>query len=52
MTAEIKKWYYSNGKIELETPYLNGVINGIEKWYSRTGEICKKITYKNGVKIA
>lgn len=39
MTAEIKKCYYESGEIFSETPYENGVKNGVKKWYYGNGEI-------------
>ena len=48
MTVEIKKEYHDNGKLKSETPYVNGVINGVKKTYHETGILESGIPYKDG----
>jgi len=40
---------YLSGYLEHETPYKNGVEDGIEKWYYQSGKIEVEIPYVNGI---
>ena len=44
----VVKEYYENGKLERETPYQNGKVEGIERWYYENGNLEGEIPYKNG----
>ena len=44
----VEREYYSNGKLELETPYKNDKKEGIKRWYYANGNLEGEIPYKNG----
>ena len=44
----IEKEYYKNGNIKIETPYKNGVIEGVGKIYSEGGNLGVEMPLKNG----
>ena len=44
----IKKTYYPSGKLENESSYRCGILDGISKSYKENGEIISEGTYKNG----
>jgi antitoxin component YwqK of YwqJK toxin-antitoxin module len=35
----IEKWYYEDGKLQAEVPYVNSHKNGMEKWYYESGKL-------------
>ena len=43
----IVKRYYENGNLESETPYKNGVFEGIVKLYYENGNIASEIPFMN-----
>ncbi len=49
---DVKQGYtlqlFSNGKIKLKTPFVNGLEEGISKEYNLNGNIVQLITYKKG----
>ena len=46
----IKKEYYPNGRLQRETPFVEGKIEGIEKIYYESGELQAVILSKDGKK--
>lgn len=49
-TVLIKKYYYQNGGLEIEVPYVKGKQDGTLKWYYRSGAIEMESTYIDGKK--
>ncbi len=48
--VEIKKTYYPNGKLKLESSYKNNSLHGTSKLYRESGELWKEINYVNSKK--
>ena len=44
---EIKREYYENGSVRIETPYNGDVKNGIEKLYNKDGSLDMETLYKD-----
>ena len=44
----VQKKYYENGNLEIETPFENGKLHGVEKWYYENGNLECEIPYQNG----
>ena len=42
--------YNENGNLNVETPYKNGKMEGIDKWYNENGNLKSETPYKNGEK--
>lgn len=40
--------YHPNGKVAIEAPYKNGVLDGVLRSYFENGKVWKTIGYKNG----
>lgn len=47
---EIVYTYYLSGALQSETPYVNGVREGIRKWYYESGALEIETPYVNGVR--
>ncbi len=45
---EIKKDYYSNGKVKIEGSYINGVAEGIRREFDKEGKIEKAYIFNKG----
>ena len=45
---EIKKTYYSSGKLKWEQKFVNGELNGPSKGYYKNGKLERELTFKNG----
>lgn len=43
----IKKWYYANGNIKLETYHKNGKLEGIANYYYESGKLKAREFYKD-----
>jgi antitoxin component YwqK of YwqJK toxin-antitoxin module len=48
METEIKREYWSNGKLYLERAYVGGVRNGLTKWWWESGKLCSEYPYVDG----
>lgn len=44
---ELKKYYYSDGRLKAETFYKNGKLEGIANYYYETGDLKAREFYKN-----
>lgn len=49
--AEIKKVYFRNGVVGSRTPYVDGVVHGIQRLYHRNGSMHVKTKFINGKKV-
>lgn len=45
----LQKQYFENGQLKMETPYVNGIVQGIEKEYTETGNLIMERKYIDGV---
>ena len=45
-----KKYYYENGILKSEVPYLNNIIDGILRNYFSSGQLKSETTYREGMK--
>jgi antitoxin component YwqK of YwqJK toxin-antitoxin module len=50
MENDIEKWYYPDGKVKWEAPYINGKIHGIEKSYYSDGTLKEERLYSHATK--
>jgi len=48
MEEEVKRAYYSNGKLRYEIPHLNGKRHGFSKFCWLNGKLEYETPYKNG----
>jgi antitoxin component YwqK of YwqJK toxin-antitoxin module len=48
--TKVEKKYYPSGEIECETPYENGMKEGVEKWYYPNGILQQDARYRHGKK--
>lgn len=48
----MRKTYFEDGKVESETPYINGKANGISRTYDKKGLLVREGTMKNGKRDA
>ena len=46
--VEVKSEYYKSGALSSETPFVNGVANGIAKIYYESGALWVETPYVNG----
>jgi antitoxin component YwqK of YwqJK toxin-antitoxin module len=49
MKEEVKRDWYDNGQLALETSYLNERIHGLKKWWYSNGKLLNEIPYKNNI---
>jgi antitoxin component YwqK of YwqJK toxin-antitoxin module len=47
LVTGVLKWYYENGKIQVEFPVKNGKYEGLGKTYYESGKLKKEISLKN-----
>jgi antitoxin component YwqK of YwqJK toxin-antitoxin module len=47
---QVKKKYWDNGKLKIETHYKNGKQEGLETWWYKSGEKKQEMHWKNGKK--
>ena len=45
------KGYSEAGKLEIEIPYKNGMVDGLVKRYNEKGKVVEQATYKNGQEV-
>lgn len=50
-TETMRKSYFDNGQVNMETPLLNGVEDGLGKIYYADGKLMNEIQYKKGEPI-
>lgn len=50
MEPNIKREYYPDGQIRMETPWVNGNVHGIGKIWFANGNLSSSVVYVNGIR--